>query len=134
MAGWSRSSGRARSSGNTACSDQDAARRPSFRTARARRWRSTLGSSRRGWRRWRRDRFLLFRLIDRHQSPNDEEDAEGVEDDAERVEVAAKYGVTTDEPDRDDDRAPEHALHAGFLVRGASNVANRRIAPSPRLA
>src|SRR6267154_5389098 len=93
--------------------------------------RVTPRSSCRWRRRWRRDRFLLFRLIDRHQSPNDEEDAEGVEDDAEHIEVAAKYGVATNEPDRDDDRAPEHALHAGFLVRGASNVANRRISPSP---
>src|SRR5204863_2984186 len=36
---------------------------------------------------------------------------EGVEEDADHAEIAAEYGVATHESDRDDDRAPEDALH-----------------------
>src|SRR5258705_1992806 len=59
----------------------------------------------------RRRRLLLFRAIDRNQATNDEEDTEGIEEDADRAEIAAEYGVATDESDCDDDRAPEDALH-----------------------
>src|SRR6266511_2407061 len=59
----------------------------------------------------RRRRFLLFRAVDRHQAANDEEGTEGVEEDADRAEIAAEYGVATHESDCDDDRAPEDALH-----------------------
>src|SRR5882762_5550007 len=66
-------------------------------------------SGRRG--RWRHRLLLLLGAVDRDQSPNNEEDTESVEDDGDRTKVTAKYRVATHESDRDDDRAPEDALH-----------------------
>jgi len=56
--------------------------------------------------------------------PENEEDTEGIEEDRDGAEVAAEYGVAADQPDCDDHRAPEDALHERVLARGATNVIN----------
>src|SRR6476660_9805658 len=72
---------------------------------------SSPGWWRRRGRRRRHPLLLLPGAVDRDQPTNNEEDTEGIEEDRDHAEVAAEHGVAPHETDRDEDSAPEDALH-----------------------